>query len=92
MWQLLLFLEIETFPYYVVFSNTLNQSNDRQIILYPPISTQKGAKESYGTSMSILYSMGENLVIINISRARSILYYFVFTKTLNLSGERWKLV
>ena len=38
----------------------------------------------------ILYKMGENvMVILRINGAKSVSYYFVFTKTMNLRIEKW---
>ena len=39
----------------------------------------------------ILYKMRENIVVIlHIDEAKAILYYFMMTKTLNLSNEKYK--
>ena len=45
----------------------------------------------YGTIISILYMMGEIVLIFNISGSRAIIYYFVFTKTLDMVNEKYKL-
>ena len=43
--------------------------------------------------MSILYKMGEKVVVIlTIYGAIYIFYYFVFAKTLDMSNEKWKSV
>ena len=58
-----------------------------------PIFTHKKYKIRYGKTIYIIYNTEENIVaILHIYGDRSIFYYSVITKTLNLSNKKWKLV
>ena len=85
-------MEIEPFVYYFVFTNTLDLSNNKwnlaQLDQYPPI---KIYQILYGTTISILYNMGDFLVILNISGSKAIFILFCVrqdTESSSLTGLR----
>ena len=56
-----------------------------------PIFSQKNLK-GYGTIISILYKMGENIAAsLHLLELEPFSYYFVFTKILNLSNVKYIL-
>ena len=88
-----IWIYLEPFFYCFVITKALNMSNaERKLVQldqYPPRKNQS----IHGTTIPILYKMGEKIVVIlHIYGARAISYYFLITQTLNLSNEKQKLV
>ena len=85
--------------YYFVFTKTLNMSNQKWKLVYlekyPPIArprvTQEKTKGSMRQGCPSSTRREKNVVILYLYGAREILYYFVFTKTHNLSNHKCKL-
>ena len=58
-------MEVEPFSYYFVFTMTLNLGNIIYILAYiNQYSPIKIYQRLYGTTISILYMMGDNIVVI----------------------------
>ena len=84
------FWELEPFSYYFVFTKTLNLSNVKYIFAYiHQYSPIKIYQNIYGTTIYILYKMGEKLWQFFIfMELEPFFYYFVITKTPNLSNVK----
>ena len=55
------------------------------------LTQNKTPKALWDNNILILRDKRKNVVILHIHGDRSILYYFIITKTLNLYIETWKL-
>ena len=65
LWQFFMFMELEPFSYYFISTKTLNLSHVKQkyahLNQYSPI---KMYQRLYGTTISKIYKMGENVVVV----------------------------
>ena len=92
MGKFLIFLQLEPFPHYFVFTQALNLSNKKWKRAQLDQYIDKKTKTLWNNDVHPLkYGRIFFLQFLIFLELEPFLYYFVFTKTLDMSNKKWKL-
>ena len=94
MWQLFIFMELDPFPYYFGVTKTMNLSHKKWKLVYmDQYSHIKISKALWDNNTHTLH-YGRKILwqLFIFMLLETFFYYFMITKTLNLSHKKYKLV
>ena len=92
-WKIYIYGARAIFLLFCDHQDTESEQREKEIGFAQPILTKKEPSKALMENNIHTLQYGRIiLAIIHIHEARAIFYYFVITKTFNLSHKKWKLV